>query len=107
MFAGMSLLNPQRPSETWLVRCVCYLLLELRCMIDPCDTYIDIFHVPSQLVKRFMLDLDAAHDLQLSSGGFTLPHTGRISLLRDGDIVSIASLTKAVDPTNEVSALLR
>ena len=57
----------------------------------------------TQLVKRFMLDLDAVNDLQLSSGGFTLPHTGRLSLLRDGDIVSITALIKAADPTNAVS----
>lgn len=57
---------------------------------------------PPQLVMRFLLELDASTELQLSSGGFTLPHTGRLSLLRDGDIVSITALCNSALPTDAV-----
>ncbi|GAX75627.1 hypothetical protein CEUSTIGMA_g3071.t1 [Chlamydomonas eustigma] len=66
-----------------------------KCWYEPLETTKTIGDLANEIFTRFRLDIDSSCSLQLSSGGFTLPRNGRLTLLRDGDLVAISALLEA------------
>lgn len=60
-----------------------------KCWYEPLENTSTIVELASELVHRFCLEVESEAELQLSCDGFTLPQSGRLSLLRDADLVSI------------------
>eukprot|EP00798_Chlamydomonas_sp_ICE-L_P018571 gene18571-25080_t len=60
----------------------------------PLNSTTDIGTLAGELLKHFDVDVPAPTELQLTTGGFTLPHSSGMKVLRDGDVVTVSGVSK-------------